>query len=133
MVTLQQLSVLKIEYQRRQQIFDESIAIMQKTNNPDVLMRRYSELTDFVDWFFAQKEKGLPLKSEKTKEQMNSDIPAFFNYHSVRIANYIIEHTPKKEHHNSLMLLLSSLKECRNKEESYIKISELINKNLNNG
>jgi hypothetical protein len=76
MVTLQQLSILKIEYQRRQQIFDESIAIMQKTNNPDVLMRRYSELTDFVDWFFAQKEKGLPLKADKTKEQMNRDIPA---------------------------------------------------------
>ena len=130
MVTLQQLSILKIEYQRRQQIFDESIAIMQKTNNPDVLMRRYSELTDFVDWFFAQKEKGLPLKADKTKEQMNSDIPAFFNFQAVRVANYISEHSPKKDQHRLLMSILSELKDSINKEEAYIEISQIINKIL---
>ena len=130
MVTLQQLSILKIEYQRRQQIFDESIAIMQKTNNPDVLMRRYSELTDFVDWFFAPKEKGLPLKADKTKEQMNADIPSFFNFHATRIAKNVSENVSKKNRHQVLMALLSSLKDCNNKEEAYIEITELINKNL---
>lgn len=133
MVTPQQFAILKIEYPRRQQIFDESLAIMQKTNNPDVLIRRYDVITDFVEWFFEQKEKGLPLKADKTKEQMNDDIPAFFNFHAARIANHISEHTPKKNRHQCLMSLLSALKDCRNKEEAHIEISELINKNLNNG
>ena len=65
MITSEQMAILKIEYPRRQQIFNESVAIMQRTNNPDVLIRRYSELTDFVDWFFAQKEKGLPLRADE--------------------------------------------------------------------
>lgn len=130
MITSEQMAILKIEYPRRQQIFNESVAIMQRTNNPDVLIRRYSELTDYIDWFFAQKEKGLPLKADKTKEQMNSDIPAFFNFHAVRIANYISEHSPKKDQHRLLMSILSELKASINKEEAYIEISQIINKIL---
>lgn len=123
-------ATMLIEYPRQRQIFDESLAIMQRTNNPDVLIRRYSELINFVEWFFEQKEKGLPLKADKTKEQMNADIPAFFNYHAARIAHYVAEHSPKKKRHQILIELLGSLKDCRNKEEAHIEISELINKNL---
>lgn len=123
-------ATILIEYQRQRQIFDESLAIMQRTNNPYVLIRRYSELINFVEWVFEQKEKGLPLKTDKTKDQINEDIPAFFNFHAARIANYISEHTPKKNRHQSLMNLLSALKNCRNEEDAYIEISELINKNL---
>lgn len=130
MVTPQQMAALKIEFPRRQQIFDESLAVMQKTNNPDVLMRRYSELTDFVDWFFEQKENGLPLKADKTKEQMNEDIPAFFNFHAVRIAKYISDNAPKKKRHQYLMDILKYLKECKNRMNAHIEITELINKNL---
>lgn len=130
MITSEQMAILKIEYPRRQQIFNESVAIMQRTNNPNVLIRRYSELTDYVDWFFEQKEKGLPLKADKTKEQMNNDIPTFFNFHAVRIAKHVSENVLKKNRHQVLMALLSSLKDCNNKEKAYIEITELINKNL---
>lgn len=130
MITSEQMAILKIEYPRRQQIFNESVAIMQRTNNPNVLIRRYSELTDYVDWFFEQKEKGLPLKADKTKEQMNNDIPTFLNFHAVRIAKHVSENVLKKNRHQVLMALLSSLKDCNNKEKAYIEITELINKNL---
>lgn len=61
----QQIAILKIEYPRRRQIFDESVAIVQKTNNFDVLFRRMDAVHGFIKWAFEQQAKGFPIKLEK--------------------------------------------------------------------
>jgi hypothetical protein len=58
------------------------------------------------------------------------DIPAFFNFHAVRIANYISDNAPKKKRHQYLMDILKNLKDCKNRMNAHIAITELINKNL---
>lgn len=99
MITPQQIATLQIEFPRRRQIFNESISIIQRTNNPDVLLRRYNEVQEFVSWSYAQRDNGLPVKINETKEQMNEKLPVFFNFHAARIAHHVAEHSPKKKRH----------------------------------
>ena len=120
-------AILKFEYPRRRQIFDESIKLIQKTNNPDVLHRRYSDIEDFINWVFDMKQKGLPITIQESESEMRMKLPLFFNYHCVRIAHYIFEQSPQKKKFRLLSGLLLSLRDTNNKEEAYIEISELIN------
>ena len=125
-----QIATLKIEYPRRRQIFDESISIMQKTNNPDVFFRRYNEVFDFVQWTFRLKKEGCPITTEKTEEQMNSELFSFYNFHCCRIANYISEHSPKSKRFDLLLRLKTSLKPALNKEDAFVEITQLMSKSL---
>ena len=127
MDSFQVADILKFEYPRRRQIFDESIMIIQKTNNPDVLYRRYSEVEDFINWAFDMEQKGLPITIQESESEMRMKLPLFFNYHCVRIAHYIFEQSPQKKKFRLLSGLLLSLRDTNNKEEAYIEISELIN------
>ena len=124
----QLVAILKFEYPRRRQIFDESIKLIQKTNNPDVLHRRYSDIEDFINWIFDMKQKGLPITIQESESEMRVKLPRFFNYHCVRIAHYIFEQSPQKKQFRLLLDLLISLREADNKEDAHIEISELINK-----
>lgn len=124
----QLVAILKFEYPRRRQIFDESIKLIQKTNNPDVLHLRYSDIEDFINWAFDMKQKGLPITIQESESEMRMKLPRFFNYHCVRIAHYIFEQSPQKKQFRLLSDLLISLREADNKEDAHIEISELINK-----
>lgn len=119
-----------IEYPRRRQIFDESVSIIQKTNNPDVLFRRYGLVSEFVQWAFELKKNGFPIKIEETEEDMNTKLPTFYNFHCVRIANHVIENSPKSKRFQILSGLQQSLKPASNKEDAFIEIAQLINKTL---
>ncbi len=130
MDSFQLAAILKYEYPRRRQIFDESIILIQKTNNPDVLHRRYSEVEGFINWAFDMKRKGLPITIQESESEMRMKLPLFFNYHCVRIAHYIFENYPQKKQFRLLLDLLSSLREADNKEDAHIEISELVNKNI---
>lgn len=121
----QQIAILKIEYPRRRQIYDESVAIVQKTNNPDVLFRRMNTVRDFVKWAFEQQAKGLPIKLDKNKEEMQEEINRFCNFHCVRVAHYVSDHTRKNVFTN-LIRLRGSLIECSNQDEAYREIDGLI-------
>lgn len=121
------ITPLQIEYPRRRQIFDESVSIIQKTNNPEVLFRRYDEVCDFIKWAFQMKKNGLPITIEKTEDDMKTEVPAFYNYHCVRVAGYILANKPDTK---TLMRLQQSLKDAPNKEDSFIKIAQMINKTL---
>lgn len=121
----QQIAILKVEYPRRRQIFDESVSIIQKTNNPDVLFRRMDAVRDFVIWAFEQEAKGLPIKLDKNKEEMQEETNRFCNFHCVRVAHYVSEHT-RKNVFTDLIRLCGSLSECSNKDEAYREIDGLI-------
>lgn len=130
MITPSQIATLQIEYPRRRQIFDESVAIIQQTNNPDVLFRRFEIVSEFVQWVFLLKKDGCPITIEKTQSQMNAELPHFFNFHCVRVAKYVSEHTPAAKRLKTLSNLQQSLKQASNKEDSFIQIAQLINKTL---
>lgn len=119
-----------IEYPRRRQIFDESVSIIQKTNNPDVLFRRYDLLTEFVQWAFELKKNGFPIKIEETEEDMRIKLQTFYNFHCVRIAKFMGENAPKSKRFQTLLDLQKSLKSASNKESSFIEIAQIINKTI---
>ena len=125
-----QTATLKIEYPRRRQIFDESVSIIQKTNTPDVLFRRYDEVSSFVQWAFQLKKEGCAITIEESEEQMNAKLPAFYNFHCARIANYVAVHSPKTNRFQILRELQGTLKDATNKEEAFIEIAQLINKTI---
>ncbi len=125
-----QIATLKIEYPRRRQIFDESVSIIQKTNNPDVLFRRYDEVCSFVQWAFQLKKEGCAITIDESEEQMKAKLPAFYNFHCVRIANYVAVHSLKTKRFQILRELQDSLKDAANKEGTFIEIAQLINKTI---
>ena len=125
-----QVATLKIEYPRRRQIFDESVAIIQKTNTPDVLFRRYEEVCSFVQWAFQLKKEGCAITIDESEEQMKVKLPTFYNFHCARIANYVAVHSPKTKRFQLLRELQGSLKDSANKEEAFIEIAQLINKTI---
>lgn len=129
MITSEQLATLQIEYPRRRQIFDESVSVIQKTNNPDILCRRFNMISEFVKWVYDNIEKGMPIKTDKTQDQITVEMASFYNYHSVRIAQAISTQDPSGKL-NRLMGLQTSLMDAPNKEESFIKIAQIINQNL---
>lgn len=119
------IAVLQVELPRRRKIFDESVTIIQKTNNPDVLLRRMDVVRDFVRWAFEQQANGLPIKLDKNREQSQEDANRFCNFHIVRVAHYVSKHTRKNVFTN-LIRLRSALNESENKDEAYNEITTLI-------
>lgn len=93
------MAVLQTSYPHHRQIYDESIAIIKKTNNPDVLFR--------------------------CMEEMREETNRFCNFHCVRVAHYVSEHT-RKNVFTDLIRLRGSLSECSNKDEAYREIDGLI-------
>lgn len=120
------LAEMQIEYPRRRQIFDDSIALIQRTNNPDVLYRRYDEICNFIKWTWDKKKNGYPLRIDDSEEEMNERTSIFFNYHAARIAHYIFDKAPKSKKNGLLNEIILSLKDGSNKREKFDEITQLI-------
>lgn len=86
-------------------------------------------ISEFVKWVYDNIEKGMPIKTDKTQDQITVEMASFYNYHSVRIAQAISTQDPSGKL-NRLMGLQTSLMDAPNKEESFIKIAQIINQNL---
>lgn len=120
------ISAVLLEFPRRQQIYEESVALMQKTNSPEVLYGRYIDVRDFMEWAAKLKADGYPVNINQTESQAISQLNSFYNFHCVRIANHVAENSTTSKRYGILVEMLETLKDADNYDEAVAEITPLI-------
>jgi hypothetical protein len=117
-------AILQYEFPSHKRILEDSINLIQTTNNIDTLLSRYDDFIIHYNWIMEQKRKGVPIDYEfhSNGEPFEIGINLFINWHIVRIAQNNIENYKNK---------IQSLKTYRAKENLIIKSFELIDKCTN--
>lgn len=135
-------AILQIEFPRRKQILEESVKLIQETNNIDTLLSRYDIALEHYHWIMEQKAKGLPIWFDTEEEGFESALNRIRNYHMVRIAmEKFINYKKKmyglktaKAKENNTAQMFEYLEKCKkslishtNKDESEAKLNKLHN------
>lgn len=135
-------AILQIEFPRRKQILEESVKLIQETNNIDTLLSRYDIALEHFHWIMEQKAKGLPIWFNTEEEGFESALNRIRNYHIVRIAmEKFINYKKKmyglktaKAKENNTAQMFEYLEKCKqslvshaNKGESEAKLNKLHN------
>lgn len=76
---------LKAEFPSHKRILDDSVKLIQTTNNIETLLRRYDDALFHYNWINEQKKNGLPVKFE-CKDYFPKELNRMTNFHIVRIA-----------------------------------------------
>lgn len=120
-------NIVKYEYPRREQIYQESLNIIQNTNNIDTFLGRITDINNYIDWLsknfdtpFLSKYINLSIDGEKVEPEIFwEEMNCMLNDNLVRIVSYNYSSTQ-----NEILIL----KQKRSKENRIVQLYELIEK-----
>lgn len=112
-------AILQIEFPRHKQILEESVQLIQETNNIDTLVFRYELSLEHYHWIMEQKAKGLPIYFDTEEEGFESALNRISNYHIIRIAMEVFINYKTK---------MYGLKTAKGRENNTVKMFEFIEK-----
>jgi hypothetical protein len=113
------INTLKVEYTSRARILNDSIKLIETTNNIDVLLSRYIDATREYGWMAEQYRKGMPIKLQPEPHNFLPSINKVTNINIVRIANYQF---------GEFKIEISTLKSKKAIDDRFVKMFELIQK-----
>ena len=120
-------NIVKYEYPRREQIYQESINIIQNTNNIDTFLGRITDINNYIDWLsenfdtpLLSKYINLSIDGEKVESEIFwEEMNCMLNDNLLRIVSY---------NYSSVKDEISELKQRKAKENRVIKLYELVEK-----
>ena len=120
-------NLAKYEYPQREQIYQESLNIIQNTNNLETFLGRIIDINNYIDWLsknfdtpFLSKYINLSINGEKVEPEIFwEEMNCMLNDNLVRIISY---------NYSSVKDEIAVLKQKKAKENRIIKLYELIEK-----
>jgi len=113
------IEALKVEYPSHERILNDSIKLIETTNNIDVLISRHKDVINEWTWMEEQYQKGMPIRLQQEPCGFSVAANRVANFHIVRIANYQF---------NKFKTEISMLKSYKAIEKRFINMFELIEK-----
>ncbi|MDD4820283.1 MAG: hypothetical protein PHD21_05565 [Flavobacteriales bacterium] len=108
-----------LQFPRRKQILEESMALIQNSNNINVLVGRYNDVVENYNWIIERKNEGMPVIFNEESCGFISSLNRAMNFHIIRVAKYMYD--KKKQE-------IGSLKTKKAKENRCVELFELIEK-----
>lgn len=139
-------NIVKYEYPRREQIYRESLDIIQNTNNIDTFLGRVKDITDYIDWISKNfdtpslsKYINLSIDGEKVEPEifwkemncmLNDNLVRIISHNYAATKNEVLILKQKKAKENRIVKLYESIEKA---EQSIFKSenSDEIVKSLN--
>ncbi|MDR3117855.1 MAG: hypothetical protein LBU44_00260 [Mediterranea sp.] len=82
------IQAFTIEYSSHERILNDSMKLIETTNDIDTLLGRYKDASEEWSWMEMQKAKGMPIIINQESCGFYSTLNRVTNFHIIRIANF---------------------------------------------